>query len=106
MSKKNSSVILKNHFKDFEELSKIYLSFSKKIKSLKKKNFLISVSGGPDSLALTALFKSFSYSNKCKPYFVLIDHNLRKNSSIEAKSVKKLLKKHRISLSIIKNEKK
>ena len=90
---KNSNVILKNNFKNYKELSKIYSSFSKKLKSLKKKTFLIALSGGPDSLALTALAKSYSYNNKCKIYFVLIDHNLRKNSSQEAHSVKKLLKK-------------
>ena len=54
MSKKNSNVILKNNFENYKELSKIYSSFSKKLKSLKKENFLIALSGGPDSLALTA----------------------------------------------------
>ena len=105
MSKKNSNVILKNNFENYEELSKIYSSFSKKLKSLKKKTFLVALSGGPDSLALTALAKSYSYNNKCKIYFVLIDHNLRKNSSKEAHSVKKLLKKNHVSLNIIKNKK-
>ena len=105
MSKKNSNVILKNNFENYKELSKIYSSFSKKLKSLKKKTFLIALSGGPDSLALTALAKSYSYNNKCKIYFVLIDHNLRKNSSKEAQSVKKLLKKNHVSLKIIKNNK-
>ena len=63
------------------------------------------MSGGPDSLALTALAKSYSYENKCKIYYVLVDHNLRKNSSNEAKSVKKLLKKHQITLNVLKNKK-
>jgi len=106
MSKKNSSVNLKDIFKSHEELSRIYLIFKKKLNSLKKKVFLIAVSGGPDSLALTALAKYYSNENKCKIYYVLIDHNLRKNSSNEAKSVKKLLKKHQINLSILKNTKK
>ena len=105
MSKKNSNVILKNSFKNYEELSHIYLSFKKKLNSFKKKFFLIAVSGGPDSLALTALAKAYSYENKCKIYYVLVDHNLRKNSSNEAKSVKKLLKKHQITLNILKNKK-
>ena len=103
MSKKNSSAILKNQFKDYTELSKIYSAFSKKIKNLQKKIFLVAVSGGADSLALTALIKSFSYKNKCKVSYVLIDHNLRKNSETEAKSVKRLLKKFQINLNIIKN---
>ena len=105
MSKKNSNVILKNGFKDYEELSHIYYSFKKKLNSLKKKTFLIAVSGGPDSLALTALAKTYSYKNKCKIYYVLVDHNIRKNSSNEAKSVKRLLKKHQITLNVLKNKK-
>ena len=105
MSKKNSNVILKDGFKNYEELSDIYSLFKKKLNSFKKNSFLIAVSGGPDSLALTALAKSYSYENKCKIYYVLVDHNLRKNSSKEAKSVKKLLKKHQITLNILKNKK-
>ena len=105
MSKKNSNVILKNTFKNFEEPLHIYSTFKKKLKFLKKKNFLIAVSGGSDSLALTALAKSYSYENKCKIYYVLVDHNLRKNSSNEARSVKKLLKKYQINLNILKNKK-
>jgi len=105
MSKKNSNVILKNGFKNYEELSHIYSIFKKKLNSFKKKSFLIAVSGGPDSLALTALAKSYSYENKCKIYYVLVDHNLRRNSSNEAKSVKKLLKKHQIILNVLKNKK-
>ncbi len=106
MSKKNSNVILKDCFKNNEELSHIYSSFKKKLKSLKKNFFLVAVSGGPDSLALTALSKAYSYENKCKIYYVLVDHNIRKNSSNEAKSVKRLLKKHQIKLNVLKNTKK
>ena len=105
MSKKNSNVILKEVFKSHYELSNIYSSFSQKLNSIKKKTFLIAVSGGPDSLALAALAKAYSYKNKCKIYYVLVDHNLRKNSSSEAKSVKKLLKKNQITLNILKNKK-
>jgi len=105
MSKKNSSVILKEGFKNYQDLSYIYSSFKKKVNTFKKKPFLIAVSGGPDSLALTALAKAYSYENKCKIYYVLVDHNLRKNSSKEAQSVKKLLKKHQIKLIVLKNKK-
>ena len=105
MSKKNSNVILKDCFKNYEELSHIYSSFKKKLNSFKKKTFLIAVSGGPDSLALTALAKAYSYENRCKIYYVLVDHNIRKNSSQEAKSVKRLLKKYQIALHVLKNKK-
>ena len=106
MSKKDSNVILKNCFRDFSELSYIYSLFKKKIILLKKKTFLVAVSGGPDSLALAALAKSYNYKNKCKVYYALVDNNIRKNSSNEAKSVKKLLKKYQIKVDILKNKKK
>ena len=93
MSKKNSSVILKEVFKNNSEIIKSYFIFQKKTKQFKKKNlFLVAVSGGPDSLALTAFAKAYSLKKKCKIYYVLINHNLRKNSSNEASAVKKLLK--------------
>jgi tRNA(Ile)-lysidine synthetase, N-terminal domain len=92
-------------FKNYEELSNIYLSFEKKLNSFKKKTFLIAVSGGPDSLALTALAKAYNYQYKCKIYYVLVDHNIRKNSLNEAKSVKKLLKKYHITLHILRSKK-
>ena len=104
MSKKNSNVILKEGFKSHEELSLIYRSLKKKLDYSKKKKFVVGVSGGPDSLALTALTKAYSLEKKCKIYYVLVDHNLRKNSSKEASQVKNLLKKHEISLKILTNK--
>ena len=104
MSKKNSNVILKNSFKNYRELSNIYDIFNKKLNFLKNKIILVAVSGGPDSLALSALVKAYSYQKKCKIYYVLVDHNLRKGSSNEAQSVKKMLKKHKIFLHILKNK--
>ena len=105
MSKKNSNVILKDNFRNYEELFHVYSKFKKQLSSFKKKAFLVAVSGGPDSLALTALAKAYSYENRCKIYYVLVDHNIRKNSSREAKSVKRLLKKYQISLHVLKNKK-
>ena len=40
MSKKNSNVILKSGFKNYGELSNIYLNFKKKLNLFKKRNFL------------------------------------------------------------------
>ena len=37
MSKKNSSVNLKNGFKDYKDLSDIFLNFKNKLDTLKKK---------------------------------------------------------------------
>ncbi len=106
MSKKNSIVNLKYGFRDFKDLSKIFLRFKKKLDILNKKKYLVAVSGGPDSLALVALTRAYSYQKKIKFYYVLVDHNLRKNSNLEAKKVKNLLKKNKIILRIFLNKKK
>ncbi len=106
MSKKNSSVNLKNGFKDFVDLSKIYLNFKNQLDYLNKKKYLVAVSGGPDSLALVALTKTYSHHKNTKFYYALVDHNIRKNSSQEAKKVKKILKKKQINLKVLINKKK
>ena len=104
MSKKNSSVILKKGFQNFEDLSKEYSDFKKKFKSINKRYYVVAISGGPDSLALAALTKALSFEKNIKFYYVLIDHRIRKNSSKEANQVKNLLKKHKIFLHILKNK--
>jgi len=106
MSKKNSSVSLKNGFKNFKDLSNIFQNFKIKLDYLNKKSYTIAVSGGSDSLALVALTKAYSYTKKIKFRYVLVDHNIRKTSAQEAKQVKNLLKKNQISLNIILNKKK
>jgi len=106
MSKKNSSVNLKNGFKSFKDLSNIFQNFKNKLDRLNKKSYTVAVSGGPDSLALVALSKAYSYKKKTKFSYVLVDHNIRKNSAKEAEQVKKLLKKSQLNLNIILNKKK
>ncbi|MDC0529696.1 tRNA lysidine(34) synthetase TilS [Pelagibacteraceae bacterium] len=106
MSKKNSSVNLKNGFRDLKDLSSIFINFKNKLSKLRNKSYVVAVSGGPDSLALAALTKAYSYEKKSKFNYVLIDHNIRKNSAKEAKQVKSLLKKHQIFLNIFLNKKK
>ena len=106
MSKKNSSVNLKNCFKDFKDLSNILTNFQIKLDKLNKKKYLVAVSGGPDSLALVALTKAYSQKKNCKFYYALVDHNIRINSRKEAENVKKLLKKNKIYLKILINKKK
>ena len=104
MSKKNSSVILKNTFRDFEELSLLYSNFKNKLDKLKRKSYLVAVSGGPDSLALAALSKAYSFEKKTTFYYVLVNHNIRSNSSKEAEKVKVLLKNFDIKLNVLKND--
>ena len=72
MSKKNSNVNLKNGFKDYKDLSAIFLNFQKKLDFLKKKKYLVAVSGGPDSLALVALTKAYNFCKKTKFYYFLL----------------------------------
>ncbi len=105
MSKKNSSVNLKNGFKDYEDLSIIFFNFKNKLDLLNKKKYLIAVSGGPDSLALVALTKAYMFHKKTQFYYGLVNHNIRKNSYQEAQKVKKLLKKKNVNLKIFLNKK-
>ena len=106
MSKKNSSVNLKNGFKEYKDLSNIFLNFKNKLDSLNKKKYLVAVSGGPDSLALVALTKAYTFYKKTKFHYLLVNHNIRKNSSQEAKKAKHLLKKKYLNLKVLLNKKK
>ena len=64
-------------------------------------DFIVAVSGGPDSLALSFLAKIFSIKNFLNVKYLIVDHKLRKESTSEAKYVKKILKKYLISLEIL-----
>ena len=84
--------------------SSIYLKVNSILKKYKKNNsFVVGVSGGPDSLALTTIINELAKKNKYKIFFAMVDHGLRKNSAQEATQVKKLLKKEKINLIILKN---
>ncbi len=106
MSKKNSSVNLKKDSTNSKAINKVYLSFKKKLDKLKRKSFVIAVSGGPDSLALVTLSKIYSVNKKVRFYYVLVNHNIRKKSLKEAREVQYLLKKNKIHLVILNNKKK
>ena len=87
------------------------LIVNSKVKSIlnkyKKNNiFVVGVSGGPDSLALSYITNSLKNKSKFKFFFALVDHGIRKNSNTEALKVKDLLKKHKIKLEILRNKKK
>ena len=88
-----------------------HLNICQKVKSILKKyknnnTFVVAVSGGSDSLALVSIIKNLMQENKYKFFFAIVDHNLRKNSAAEASSVKRLLSKYDINLTILKNKKK
>jgi tRNA(Ile)-lysidine synthase len=107
MRRKDSSVLNLKDLNSNTKTSLIYSNFKSQIdKSLKKNTFLVAVSGGPDSLALSALSQAYSIEKKRKVFFVLVDHGIRANSFKEAQNVKTLLKKKGINLTILKNKKK
>ena len=106
MQKKNLSVKKKIHnfySKKLEDprIKRIYLNFKKKISSHISSGFCVAVSGGVDSMALSFLAKCYALENNKKIYFFIIDHKLRKNSTLEAKLVKKKLKLFQISSNIL-----
>ena len=113
MKKKNLSVKKKIHNFYSKKLNdprikRIYLNFKKKLATHITNSFCVAVSGGVDSMALSFLAKCYSLENNKKVYFYIVDHKLRKNSTSEAKLVKKKLKQFQISPNIltIKNIKK
>ena len=105
MSLKNLSVTSKTHkyllncLRD-QRVFQIYKQFERNLKC--NQDFIVAVSGGPDSLALTFLTKIYSIKKSLKVKYFIIDHKLRKNSSSEAKLVKNLLKAKSINVNIIK----
>ena len=107
MSKKNSNVLnLKNLITKDKIILNTYSLFKKSIGNYKKKKLVAAISGGPDSLALAGLLKILEHEKKTKVFYVLVDHSIRMSSQNEAQKVKILLKKHKISLKILKNKKK
>ena len=105
MSLKNLNVsnkIHKNLLKNLRDkrIFKIYRKFEKTLEL--NQDFVVAVSGGPDSLALCFLTKIYSIKKSLNIYYYIIDHRLRKNSSTEALLVKNLLKKYKINSNILK----
>ena len=88
-----------NHLKD-RELNRIYKNFDKFLKDREINSFTVSLSGGPDSLALAYFSKCFQLINNKKVYYVHIDHKIRKNSTKEAKDLKYFIKKFQINCEV------
>jgi tRNA(Ile)-lysidine synthase len=104
MSLKSLNVSKKTHkflldkLKDNRTLQ-IYKKFESNL--FIKKNFIVAVSGGPDSLALSFLAKIYSIKKSLDIKYFIVDHRLRKNSTLEAKYVQKKLKNFYIKLNIL-----
>ncbi|MDA9210038.1 tRNA lysidine(34) synthetase TilS [bacterium] len=104
MSLKNLNASKKTHkflidkLKDRRTLQ-IYKKFETNLPP--KKKFIVAVSGGPDSLALSFLAKIYSIKKSLDVKYFIVDHRLRKNSTLEAKYVQKKLKNFSIKLNIL-----
>ena len=85
--------IFKKNFDDF---------LNQKNSTFYFKNIISSVSGGSDSLALSIITQKYCDKNKIPHFSIIIDHNVRENSSKEAISVSKRLTKLNISSRILK----
>jgi len=105
MNLKNLSVQNKIHEEilkhlNTKKISKVFKEFSNSL--IVKEDLAVAVSGGPDSLALAYLTKCYSIKNKIKVKYFIVDHKLRKESSLEAKTVKSILKKIDVNCKILK----
>ena len=104
MSPKNLIATKKTHKFLLEKLkdkqtSQIYKKFEKDLKL--NEDFIVAVSGGPDSLALCFLSKIYSIKKNLKVKYLHVDHKLRTNSTKEAKFIKTLLIKLSANLQIL-----
>ena len=104
MSRKNLNVLNKTHKIFIDKLKnkrifQIYQKFENYFDI--NENFIVAVSGGPDSLALSFLAKIYAIKKLLKVKYFIVDHKIRKNSTSEAKAVQKQLKKFSIKLVIL-----
>jgi tRNA(Ile)-lysidine synthase len=104
MSLKNLNVSKKTHKFLLDKLKdrrtiQIYKKFEKNLPI--KKNLIIAVSGGPDSLALSFFAKIYSIKKSIDIKYFIVDHKLRKNSTLEARYIQKKLKSFYIKLNIL-----
>jgi tRNA(Ile)-lysidine synthase len=104
MSPKNLNASKKTHRFLFNILKdrrahQIYKKFESEL--VINENFIVAVSGGPDSLALSFLSKIYSIKKSLNVKYFIVDHRLRKNSKSEAKYIQKKLKNFYIKLNIL-----
>ncbi len=63
--------------------------------------FVVAVSGGPDSLALAFLTKIYSLKYRISCKYLIVDHKLRNESTLEARKVRKILNDFNIKAEIL-----
>jgi tRNA(Ile)-lysidine synthase len=102
MKPKSSNVRNHSSFLQNKIILQTYLQFEKVVKkNVSSKAFVTCVSGGPDSLALAVCCKIYSEKHRTKVYYLIVDHNIRKNSAKEAKSVQENLLKISVKAKIL-----
>ena len=104
MSQKNSSAVIRipkilQKKLNNKKISKIYRKFEKNLNL--NNNFAVAVSGGPDSLALAILAKIYAVKKKLISKFFIVDHKIRKESSQEAKLIRRKLSSVGINSQIL-----
>ena len=104
MSLENLNVLSKTHKLLLNKLKdkrtfQIYKKFEKYLNI--NEDYIVAVSGGPDSLALSFFAKIYSIKKFLNVKHFIVDHKLRRNSTSEAQYVKKKLKNFSINLDIL-----
>ncbi len=99
MRRKNSSVARLSNANIYSKVKSILTKYKR------NNSFVVGVSGGPDSLALSALTNVIAEEKKYKFFYAMVDHGIRKNSGKEALQVRRLLYRHGINLEILRNKK-
>ena len=90
------------------QVHKLYKVFLNNLAKLKvgNKKIMVGVSGGADSLSILFFSQCYALEHKAKLYPVIIDHKIRKESTIEAKNLKHKLKKNfKINCKILSKKK-
>ena len=82
-----------------KKIQRLFKNFEKNFNI--QEAFIVAVSGGPDSLALAFLTKIYSIQYNLKSRYFIVDHKLRKESTEEAKKVKKILNNFDIKAEIL-----
>ena len=82
-----------------KKIQRLFSTFEKNFNI--SEDYLVAVSGGPDSLALAFLTKVYSIKHGLNSKYFIVDHKLRKDSTIEAKNVKKILNNLNIKANIL-----
>jgi tRNA(Ile)-lysidine synthase len=94
---------MQDFLQDFKEtIDRIFnIIFLANQKKNYPKKIAVAVSGGSDSMALTYLLYDYCREKNIDLIAITINHNLRKNSLIEAKKINKIFSKKNISHQVI-----